>query len=265
MLRQIFNQSIRGAITIIALVPFVFMMQGCIPASKTMYAKDLEPGVIEKIDQANYGDLQKIQIGDVVQVTVSALDKEQTQIFNPFTGSAGSSGAQGGRGNGYLVDKAGQIEIPVVGQVKIAGLSSRDARDLVKKELEKYLKNPWVDISVLSYKVTFLGEVQSQGPITIQNERLSIMEGIAQAGGLPATARYDRVWLIREENGERAYHLLNVNKKDIFQSEYYYLRNNDIVYVEPNKTKQFLAANAPYLTALTLALSLVALIVAVGN
>ena len=222
------NKIIQIPLTLLLLS---FLAQGCISAKKTFYAADLEAGVKEKIDQANYGELQKIQVGDVVQVTISALDAEQAALFNPFQGTQGGGGSSSGRGLGYQVDKNGQIEIPIIGQVDIAGLSSRAARDVIKGKVEVYIKQPWVDVSVLSYKVTFLGEVGGQGPITIPNERLSIIEGIAQAGGLPSTARYDRVWLIREENGERAYHLLNVNDKAILQSDFYYLRNNEIIYV----------------------------------
>ena len=240
----------------------IFTAISCTPASKTMYAYGLQPDIIEKIDQANYGDLQKIQVGDVVQVKVSVIDPKQSEPFNLPQTAGGGSGATGGRGSGYAVDKEGMIELPNVGFVKIAGYSSRDAREVIRKEVAKYLIAPWVDVVVISYKVTFIGEVVTQGPITIPNERLSIIEGIAQAGGLPPTARYDRVWLIREENGERSYHLLNINSPKIFQSEYYYLRNNDIVYAEPNKTKQFLGANAPYVTAFTLAASVMALTLA---
>jgi polysaccharide export outer membrane protein len=236
-------------------------MQGCISAKKTYYARGMEPGVKEKIDQSNYGALQKIQIGDVLQITVKSIDEKQSAVFNPFSGGGSSgTGSGSGRGTGYLVDKNGQIEMPQVGQVSIAGYSTREAREIVRAEVAKFLKDPWVDVSVISYKVSFLGEVASQGPITILNERLSIMEGIAQAGGLPPTARYNKIWLIREENGERAYHLLNVNDKAIFQSEFYYLRNNDIVYVEPNGTKQFLAANAPYLAALGVVTGILAIV-----
>jgi polysaccharide export outer membrane protein len=244
------------------------LLNACIPAKKTFYGAGIEPGVKEKIDQSNYGDLQKIQVGDVVQINISSIDPAQSNIFNPFMNggaNAGSSGGQGGRGNGYLVDKAGQVELPIIGNLTVAGLSTRDAREVVRKEVEKYLKNPWVDVAVLSYKVTFLGEVSTQGPISIMNERLSILEGIAQSGGLPPTARYDRVWLIREENGERAYHLLNVNDKSIYQSEFYYLRNNDIIYVEPNKTKQYLAANAPYFNLIGLAAGIAALVLTIFN
>lgn len=242
------------------------LLNACIPAKKTFYGVGIESGVIEKIDQANYGDLQKIQVGDVVQISISSIDPNQATIFNPFiTGGSSAGGSGGGRGNGYLVDKAGQVEMPIIGNITVAGLSTRDAREVVRKEVEKYLKNPWVDVAVLSYKVTFLGEVVNQGPISIMNERLSILEGIAQAGGLPATAKYDRVWLIREENGDRAYHLLNVNDKNIYQSEFYYLRNNDIIYVEPNKTKQYLAANAPYFNLIGLAAGIAALVLTLLN
>ena len=237
---------------------------GCVPSKVTYYGRGIESGVVEKIDQANYGALQKIQVGDMVQVLIRATRSTEVDLsgeYNPFM-QGNSGGGNGGRGMGYLVDRNGQIELPLVGQLTIAGLSTREAREVVRKAISTQLKDPWIDVTVLSYKVTFLGEVGREGPISINNERLTILEGIAQAGGMPPTAKFDRVWLIREENGERAYHLLDVNDKSIFQSEYYYLRNNDIVYVEPNKTKQFLGANAPYLSALGIVTGMVAIILA---
>lgn len=254
------------------ILALIFLMS-CVPSRKTYYAYGLRPGQVEKIDQRNYGDLQKIQVGDVVSIRVTALDQEQADVFNPFTRMAAGGGGNaiqnvagvGGRGIGYLVDRQGRVELPLVGHLTLAGASTRDAREIVRLAVSKYIKEPWVDVAVISYRISMLGEIGRQGQLSITNERLSVIEAITEAGGLLPTARFDRVWLIREENGERAYHLLNINDPSIFNSEYYYLRNNDIIYVEPNKTKQFLGANAPYLQFITLTSSLVAITLTLVN
>ncbi len=182
---------------------------------------------------------------DIIAISISSVDafssqKEPVNIFNeggvPYNVSA-QGGSTGGV-KGFLVDQEGNIDFPVLGKIKFSGLNLTEAKDMMSKKLSQYLKSPVVEIRLLNFKVNMIGEIGRIGPVVAPNQKLNIIEAIASAGDIPITGRKDNVLIIREENGKRIFGRVNLNSKSVFESPYYYLQKNDIVYVEANKIKR---------------------------
>ena len=138
---------------------------------------------------------------------------------------------------GYLVNKEGIIDFPVLGKLPVKGLTINQLKDMLVLKLDQYLKNPIVNARLLNYKITVLGEVNKPSSYTLQSERVSVMDAIGLAGDLTIYGKRENVLLVREENGQRNFIRLNLNSSKIFQSPYYYLKQNDVLYIEPNKSK----------------------------
>ena len=139
--------------------------------------------------------------------------------------------------NGYLVDRSGDINLPVIGKLKAAGMTIEQLEDSVTARLTPYLKDVVVNVRFFNLKVTILGEVNNPGIIRMSNQRMNLLEAIGNAGDFTSYANRTNVLLIREENGERMYHRLNFQSAEVFSSPYFYLKQNDVIYVEPIKAK----------------------------
>ena len=176
---------------------------------------------------------------DMLTITVSALDQDAARPFNlpTFTfGSAGSSSIQQ-RQETYLIDTEGNIDFPVLGKIKLAGLSRIQGTDLIKEMLQEYIKNPIVNIRIVNFKVTVLGEVSRPGSFTIPYERITIIEALGLAGDMTIHAERKNVLVIREEKGKKTYNRLDLTSESVFNSPVYYLTQNDVIYVEPNNSR----------------------------
>ena len=216
----------------------LFLMESCITRKDISYFQDVSDTLTtQKIGQ----DFQAIiQPGDIVSIHVTSLSKEASSFFNVVGETSDQQVA-----NTYLVDAAGQIEVPLVGPVTIAGSTSQQAKNLVKQKLEKYLVDPTVNLRIRNFKVTVLGEVQQPGVYTIPNEKITLIEALGLAGDMTIFARRINVLVIREQDGTRKFVKLDLTSKEFFESDYYYLHSNDILYVEPGKGK-FASADAWY-------------------
>lgn len=187
----------------------------------------------------------KIMPKDMLTITVNTLTPEVSLPFNlSVTSSIGSTGQlyQGATSlQGYLVDNDGDINFPVVGKIQVQGLTKTQCQDLIASKIAPYLsktEKPIVTVRMSSYHVTVLGEVNHPEVVPVTTEKMSVMEAIAEAGDLTIYGKRNNVILIRENaTGQKEYHRLNLNDANIFNSPYYYLQQNDIVYVEPNKVK----------------------------
>jgi polysaccharide biosynthesis/export protein len=187
----------------------------------------------------NYNPVFKAD--DVLSVTVLGLDPIATQPFNiPYSNQTQLAGGylQGAPTQpGYLVDAQGFIDFPVIGKIKLGGLSRSAAIDTLKKQLAPYLSNPTILIRILNYKITVLGEVRNPGTFTIPNERVTLPEALGIAGDLLVTGLRKNVLVIRDVDGKKTETRVDLTSKDLFSSPVYYLNQNDLVYVEPNRTK----------------------------
>ncbi|MCD8202887.1 MAG: polysaccharide biosynthesis/export family protein [Prevotella sp.] len=187
----------------------------------------------------------RIMPKDLLTITVSTTDPKVSTPFNLSVmntlNSTGALSTSAGALQQYLVDNDGYINFPVVGQLKVGGLTKRECETLIRDQILPYVsenENPIVTVKMASFKVSIAGEVKSPGVYTVDQEKISIIEALARAGDLTIYGRRENVLLIREdENGEKSTHRINLNDANIINSEFYYLQQNDYVYVEPNKVQ----------------------------
>ena len=180
-----------------------------------------------------------IRPDDMLTIVVSALDQDLARPFNlPAVSFVGTTGQVNPTAlQSYLVDANGNIEFPVLGTIKLGGLTRIQAASLLKSQLKEYLKDPIVNIRTVNFKVTVLGEVISPGTYTIQNERLTILEAIGLAGDLTLYAKRQNVLVIREIDGKKTYNRVDLTSETVFNSPVYYLSQNDVIYIEPNNSR----------------------------
>nr|WP_299067447.1 polysaccharide biosynthesis/export family protein [uncultured Allomuricauda sp.] len=176
----------------------------------------------------------KFKVDDLVSIHVSTLDPEASAPFNLFRG-AEEGGIRAEQVN-YLVDKNGEIDFPVIGKIKIGGLSPSEARDLLKVKLTDYLKDPIINMRIRNFTVTILGSVNRPGTYQVNGEQITILEALGLAGDINIKGRRDNVMVIRDFNGTKVYNRVDLNRKDALKSPVYYLTQNDVVYVEPNQS-----------------------------
>jgi polysaccharide export outer membrane protein len=177
---------------------------------------------------------------DFLAVLITSDDPEAAVPFNFPVGTQQNFNNGYTIGNpatvGYLVDSNGEIKLPVIGAVKVAGLSRMEVTMLIESKLKEYIKNPVVNIQIQNYKITVLGDVRNPGTYKIPNERMTILEAIGLAGDLRMTGNRKNVLVIRDENGKKTEYRIDLTSKDLFSSAVYYLTQNDVIYVEPNAT-----------------------------
>jgi len=188
----------------------------------------------------------RIMPKDVLMITVNTVNPEAAAPYNlivrnTLTSTSSTVGSYQGSLQTYLVDNNGTIEFPVLGTLQVGGLTKSQCEQMIHDKLRPYLnaaENPVVTVRMSNYKISVLGEVAHPGMFTVSNEKINILEALAKAGDLTIYGVRDNVKLIRENaNGKKEIHTLNLNDANIISSPYYYLQQNDIVYVEPNKVK----------------------------
>lgn len=228
------------------------------------YLSDLEELAVYQEMIANHIE-PKIQSDDLLSISVISLSAESNSLFNrgemPVLGVASSYSATNASSSiykeGYLVDKEGYIDFPVVGRIKLAGLSKAEAKVRLTTQMENYLKEPIVNIRYLNYKITVVGEVNKPSTFIIPSEKINILEALGMAGDMTHFGKRENVLLIREVEGVRTVTRLNLNSKEVLSSPYFYLQSNDIVYVEPDRIKAVQAStNTRNLSIVSAVLSL---------
>ncbi len=226
----------------------VYLLPSCIDTRKTVYFNNIGDTIIK----SQQFDLQPvIQKSDLLNLSISSLNPEASMIFNsPNTPSApstanssmtfaGSTLTPSAQQLGYLVNQEGTIKLPIIGDVKAAGLTKKQLEDTIASVLaeKKLLIDPIVSVRFLNFRVTVIGEVGKPTTINVVNEKITILEAIGLAGDLTIYGKRENVLLIREDDHEKILKRINLNSPDILSSPYYYLKTNDVVYVEPRKEK----------------------------
>jgi len=176
----------------------------------------------------------KFKVDDLVSIHVSTLNSEASAPFNLFRGSA--EGGVRPEQVDYLIDKDGEIDFPVIGKVKISGLSADELRALLRQKLSEYLKDPIINIRLKNFTVTILGEVNRPGTYPVNGERITILEALGLASDLTVKGIRKNVMVIRDFDGTKVYTRIDLTKKEAMSSPVYYLTQNDVVYVEPNQS-----------------------------
>ncbi len=226
------------------LIPAVFaallFLSSCVDTRKAVYFAGQQDASLPSsftIPQTVIGP------NDLLSITVSSLNSTASSIFNsPNVTYATNTPTNGGgpvQASGYLVDADGNIQFPILGPIKASGLTENALRAQIVKSLvdKKLLVDPIVAIRHLNFKVTVLGEVSNPTVISVPSEKITLLEALGLAGDITIYGKKDNVMVIREEAGKKIIKRLDLNTSEIFDSPYYYLKSNDIVYVEPNKVK----------------------------
>lgn len=212
----------------------------CTSRKNIVYLQDVVPLKQQQIEQI-YEPI--IHEDDLLAIMVNNREPELALPFNMpmVTYQLGTTGGVSGsqRVLGYLVDKNGDIDFPILGKIHTSGLTRMQLTELIKEKLtgEDLLKDPIVTVQFLNFKVSVMGEVSRPGSFTISGDRITLLEALSMAGDLTIYGKRDRVAVIRENNGKRTILFHDLRSADLFNSPCYYLQQNDIVYVEPNKTR----------------------------
>jgi len=216
------------AITCIILL---LSLSSCVSKKEVVYfqnAKDFETIV----DTDTFAP--KFKVNDIVSVFVSTFDIEAVAPFNLYLGGGGTNANP--QLIDYLVDIEGNIDYPVLGKVKLLGLTVEEAKILFKEKLSDYLKDPIVNIRILNFRISIIGEVMSPGRYDVSGERITILEALALAGDLTIKGKRENILVVRDFNGTKTYTRVDLTNKELFNSPVYYLTQNDVVYIEPNNS-----------------------------
>lgn len=208
------------------------LMISCNSYKKVLYFQDIDRANIRTEDVSNYSPLL-IQTEDILAISVASMNPEASAIFSFSNSSTPGSVSAGSE---YLVDQKGMIHFPFLGSMKVTGYTTATLREEIQKKLLFYLKEPIVNIRLVNFKVSVIGDVSNPGVYQIMNEKITITEVLSMAGDLNVTARRNNVILIREQNGTRKYVPVDLTR-NLFNSPFYYLKNNDLIYVQPDRSK----------------------------
>ena len=165
---------------------------------------------------------------------------------------------------GFLVDDKGNVSIPFIGEIKVAGLYRQQIIQEIQTKLEEYVKDPYVQVNLLNFKITVVGEVNNPGTFNIPNERINIFQALSLSGDLTNFSNRSQVHLVREIDQERKEYILDMTSKDIFNSEVFFLKQNDIIYVPQKKSKSVITFNQfvlPFVSVTSLVLTAINLII----
>lgn len=245
------------------------LFTSCASREKLAYYQNIR----EFKDKEENGYNPVLKPDDLLLIFVSSPDPEVAAPFNlgTFTiagnASAGLSSENAGgqiRYQTYLIDSNGFIQFPIIGSIKVGALSREAALETLKNSLKKYIQEPIVNLRILNFKVTVQGEVVRPGTFNIFTERVTLPEAISMAGDMTIYGKRDNVLVIREIEGKKTYNFVDMTKTDFINSPFYYLSQNDLVVVEPNKTRINASAVGPnvsvILTSVSLLLTVIALL-----
>ena len=223
----------KNNISKILIVLITLIISSC--ASK----KDLIYFQGEQESHTKYEDyIPRIQSSDMLAISITAADIKATEPFNQQSVYQLNSALQNNPyAKVYTVDEQGYINYPIIGQIKVGGLTRTEAENELKSKLSKYIVNPGVNINFTNFRISVLGEVTKPGNFTVPNERVSILDAIGMAGDLTINGVRSNIMVIREQSGQKQTYNVDLTSKDVLNSPVYYLAQNDVVYVEPNNAK----------------------------
>ncbi|EOR94072.1 Polysaccharide export outer membrane protein [Arcticibacter svalbardensis MN12-7] len=232
---------------LIAMAIFVIMaLPSCVVTKKSVYFTDMpDTAILRSITPAEFKE-PVIQPDDILSITVQTIDPTTTAAVNqvsamPAVGASSASSTGQQLITGFLVDKNGNVAIPMIGALKLGGLTTYQARELIQQKATFFFKDPTVQVRFANYKITVIGEVNRPAAYTVPNEKVTLLDAIGLAGDLTIYGKRDNVLLIRDNADKKEFIRFNLNSSDILKSPYFYLKQNDVIYIEPGKGK--IAAN----------------------
>ena len=223
-------------------------MASCVTQKQMTYLRSVDAQSADSINR-HFKSVAEIVIkpGDVLTIYISALDKEAIVPYNlpavAFSDLNSTSLTTTGQLQSYRVDEEGNVELPVLGKIHVEGLKRDEVANVIRETLMSQVVDPLVQVNMIGAKVSVMGEVARPGQVTITNGRLTILDALAAVGDLTPYGRRDNVLVTREQDGKLEFARLNLTSEDIFASPYYYLQQNDVVYVSPNKVRVINSTN----------------------
>ncbi len=233
---------------LIGFVIAVSVLSSCVPQRKMMYLQ-MEDQTETKPSFENERSISyRIQPGDNLYIKVVSLDEKTAMMFNPLERTSGGSNVndQGIYLNSYTVSEQGTIEFPLAGQIYVQNLNVEQIKERIQEILDEYLKETVLIVKLVNFNLTVLGEVRRPGQYKVYQSEINIFEALSMAGDLTEFAKRDDIKIIRQTKTGSEIIMVDMEKADILSSDYYYLKPNDIIYVEPLKIKQFGFATFPY-------------------
>ena len=225
------SKRIKVTVQCFVLLLGILMISSCASRKDVVYFQDT--GDFETLVDNN-DFVSKFKADDLVSIHVSSLNPEASAPFNLYRGA--SEGGIRAEQVDYLVDQAGEIDFPVIGKLKIEGLSPDELRILLRDRLSDYLKDPIINIRLRNFTVTILGAVNQPGTYPVSGEQITILEALGLAGDLSIQGVRENVLVIRDFNGTKVYTRIDLTSKSMVKSPVFYLTQNDVLYVEPNKS-----------------------------
>src|SRR5690606_18389005 len=209
---------------------------------KIVYFNDLPADTTRILKQAAAFTEPVIQSDDILSITIQTLDPTTSSVVNQSEvmqaiGASSATNVGSQVISGFLVDKNGYVNMTLLGKVQVAGLTTYQAREKITKLATQYYKDPTVQVRFANFKVTVLGEVTRPATYTVPNERVTVLDALGLAGDMTIYGKRENVLLIRDQGKEKELVRLNLNDSEVLQSPYFYLRQNDVIYVEPGKGK----------------------------
>ena len=214
------------------------LFSSCLSSKKITYFQPVNETMDEYVEKIAPVYTPIIKTGDILAITVSSLNKDANAMFNPIADNGYYVQIVGTIAplpmQGFSVDAAGEILLPIVGKVYVKGMTSKEVSILLTEKLQEYLESPTITVRIANYTISVLGEVDRPAMYTIPNERITLPEALALAGDMTIYGKRKNVLVVREIDGNRQYARIDLTKRDLFESPYYYLHAGDVVYVEPS-------------------------------
>ena len=261
----------RRVLNIIVFFSCLALLSSCTSQRKLSYLRDVTAASADSINQTYISQKENyITKGDLLSIFVNALDIEAVRAFNLPVANVQNLGSRqvsantgaGGSLQGYWVDPDGNIDFPVLGKLHVEGMTTMMLKDTLTQLISQSVKDPIININFMNFYVTVLGEVKSPGRHPVDKQGMTIFEALGSAGDLTIYGKRNNVLVSREVDGKMEFARLNLNEESIFASPYYYVRQNDVIYVEPNVARSISSQNIPfYMSVVTTLGSMATLIV----
>ena len=265
----IFREMTRSGIVLLFFAACQF---SCTSSKEFLYLNDIASARDTLLGPIRPFKEPLIEMNDQLSIQVSAYNPDDVQMFNSLlsaaqggTGSTLSSGSGGGQasaGLGYMVDQKGMITLPYVGDFLAMGLTLREMEIFLGKQLERFVKQPVVKVRFINHYVNVLGDIGAPSQVTMNNDRLTLFDVLARSGDLRPTAYRNNILVVREDNGYRTSGRVDLRSKTVFNNPFFYLKNRDLIYVEPvqasyaSRSDQTTRLIGTFTTVLSLTLSL---------
>lgn len=239
-----------------------FVLSSCGKPMNAVYFSNIDTARFTQVPKADFKE-PLIQTDDILAISVQSLGQDAFTAPQAAAAPAAGAAASGGTAvGGFLVNKAGNVEVPMLGPVKLAGFTTSEAIEIIREKAAIYYKNPTVQVRFANYKITVLGEVLRPATYTVPSEKVTVLDAISMAGDLTAYGKRNNIMLLRDNGDKKDIVRLDINSTALINSPYFYLKQNDVLYIEATKAKASVNS-APRTRLITIGLAVATLLVTI--